>query len=345
MRKRLLSVFMVLALIIAMAQAAFAVDGQAATITAYTSDGTAVAGTYTTIDAAVNAAGENGRVVISEGTLAVNGRQTISKAGVTVEGAGRDKTFLVTSDSFQNASATNLKALLTIAADDVTVKGMTIDGSAYGETITSSTDFVVIRFNEGTGIKLEDVYVTGSPKTLMQLGMSNTSVSVTATNLYCQGMPKQLSENATFPDIDLNNSSTLEVNGGAIHAFISDIGDDSCKLINCEPVYTLVYTRLIFFSDYLHSTFQHYANCYVESDAQQSPLYDTYVGAINDSRNQTVIGEMVDHAEDVALAGSDDASVVNFITLLTDAMDEASAEFANTLNGYITRLETALAAS
>ena len=345
MRKRLLSVFMVLALIIAMAPAAFAVDGQAATITAYQSGSETPVGTYTTIDAAVNAAGENGRVVISEGTLAVNGRQTISKAGVTVEGAGRDKTFLVTSDSFQNASATNLKALLTIAADDVTVKGMTIDGSAYGETITSSTDFVVIRFNEGTGIKLEDIYVTGSPKTLMQLGMSNTSVSVTATNLYCQGMPKQLSENATFPDIDLNNSSTLEVNGGALHAFISDIGDDSCNLINCEPVYTLVYTRMVIFSDYLHSTFQHYANCYVESDAQQSPLYDTYVGAINDSRNQTVIGEMVDHAEDVALAGSDDASVVNFITLLTDAMDEASAEFANTLNGYITRLETALAAS
>lgn len=222
---------------------------------------------------------------------------------------------------------------------------MSLNSSRYGETITSSTDFVVIRFNEGTGIKLEDVYVTGSPKTLMQLGMSNTSVSVTATNLYCQGMPKQLSENATFPDIDLNNNSTLEVNGGALHAFISDIGDDSCNLINCEPVYTLVYTRMVIFSDYLHSTFQHYANCYVESDAQQSPLYDTYVGAINDSRNQTVIGEMVDHAEDVALAGSDDASVVNFITLLTDAMDEASAEFANTLNGYITRLETALAAS
>lgn len=345
MRQRLLSVFMVLALIIAMAPAAFAVDGQAATITAYQSGSETPVGTYTTIDAAVNAAGENGRVVISEGTLAVNGRQTISKAGVTVEGAGCDKTFLVTSDSFKNASPTNLKALLTIAADDVTVKGMTIDGSAYGETITSSTDFVVIRFNEGTGIKLEDVYVTGSPKTLMQLGMSNTSVSVTATNLYCQGMPKQLSENATFPDIDLNNSSTLEVNGGALHAFISDIGDDSCNLINCEPVYTLVYTRMVIFSDYLHSTFQHYANCYVESDAQQSPLYDTYVGAINDSRNQTVIGEMVDHAEAVALAGSDDASVVNFITLLTDAMDEASAEFANTLNGYITRLETALAAS
>lgn len=291
MRKRMLSVIMMLAIIIAIAPAAFAVDGQAATITAYQSDSETPVGTYTTIDAAVNAAGENGRVVISEGTLAVNGRQTISKAGVTVEGAGRDKTFLVTSDSFQNASATNLKALLTIAADDVTVKGMTIDGSAYGETITSSTDFVVIRFNEGTGIKLEDVYVTGSPKTLMQLGMSNTSVSVTATNLYCQGMPKQLSENATFPDIDLNNSSTLEVNGGALHAFISDIGDDSCNLINCEQVYTLVYTRMVIFSDYLHSTFQHYANCYVESDAQQSPLYDTYVGAINDSRNQTVIGE------------------------------------------------------
>lgn len=350
MRKRLLSVFMVQALIITMAQAAFAVDGQAATITAYTSDGTAVAGTYTTIDAAVNAAGENGRVVISEGTLAVNGRQTISKAGVTVEGAGRAKTFLVTSDSFKNGSETNRKALLTIAADNVTVEGMTIDGSTYGDTLDMSglfsfKDFVVVRVNSGSNVKLYDLYITGSPKTLIQLGNGTTPAIVTADELYCQGVAKAVNLTAMYPDIDFaNTDSRLTVNSGALHAFISDVGESSCYVgINCEPVFTLIHTALFQPNEYLHSTFQHYANMYVAMKDDLTILTGSYANDLANTANQETITGMVEQAK--ATVSSDPASVQNFVTLLNDASEEASGDYAQTLSNYADELSAMLAAS
>lgn len=343
--KKAISIVLALILVASLAPGALATS--TATITAYDSTGEQVGGTYTTIDAAAVAAGQGGKVSISAGVLEVDGRQTISVSGVTLEGAGRGVTIIKPSASFASASETNRKAILTIAADNVTVKDLSLDGTDYGSTIDmddeTEYDFVILRINSGSGIALDDIYVTGSPKTLIQLGMSNTSVTVTATDLYCQGMTKQINENATYPDIDLNNSSTLEVNGGVLHAFISDIGEDSCNLINCEPVYTLVYTYMFILHYYLHSTFQHYANSYVETKDIPSSIFGTYVGAINDSSNQTVIGNMVDHAEEVARAGSDDTSVENFITLLTDAKSVASGDFVNTLSSYITRLEVALA--
>lgn len=345
MRKRLLSVFMVLALIIAMAPAAFAVDGQAATITAYTSDGTAVAGTYTTIDAAVNAAGENGRGVISEGTLDVNGRQTISKAGVTVEGAGRDKTFLVTSDSFKNASATNLKALLTIAADDVTVKGMTIDGSAYGNTITATTDFVVIRVNDGDGIALNDVYVTGSPKTLVQLGTGSilsgnpVSVTVTASEFYCDGMPKTLDDGVAYADIDIVNSSSLTISSGLVNGFVANDFFASYTIgEGCEPLYQLRHGLLITVT----STFQHFVNTYAAiRNSLTEEEKSEYVSDFTDSINRSTVAEMVDHAVDVA--DEYPTEVDNFIELLTDAKSYVDADEQAVLDGYISSLNAALA--
>lgn len=344
MRKRLLSVIMVLALIIAMAQAAFAVDGQAATITAYQSGSETPVGTYTTIDAAVNAAGENGRVVISEGTLAVNGRQTISKAGVTVEGAGRDKTFLVTSDSFKNASPTNLKALLTIAADDVTVKGMTIDGSAYGNTITAATDFVVIRINDGDDIVLDDIYVTGSPKTLIQLGTGSilsgnaVSVSVTASEFYCEGMPKTLDDGVAYADIDIVNSSSLTVNSGLVNGFVTnDLFASYTIGEGCEPLYQLRHSLLITVT----STFQHFVNTYavIRSSLTEEEKSE-YVSDFTDSINRSTVAEMVTHAEEVADEYPD--VIGNFITLLTDAKSYVSAADQDIWDGYISRLNAAL---
>lgn len=344
MRKRLLSVFMVLALIIAMAPAAFAVDGQAATITAYTSDGTAVAGTYTTIDAAVNAAGENGRVVISEGTLAVNGRQTISKAGVTVEGAGRDKTFLVTSDSFQNASTTNIKALLTIAADDVTVEGMTIDGSVYGNTITATTDFVVIRVNDGDGIVLNDVYVTGSPKTLVQLGTGNlitgNSVTVTADDFYCDGMPKTISGGNTYADIDITNRSTLTVTSGLVNGFIAkDILASYTFETACEPLFTLYHGYTFV---YVTSTFQHFVNTYIAMREDLAEEYkEEYADDFTSSLNRSTVSSMVEHA--VSVVGTYPTEVDNFIILLTDAKAYVDDADQLILDDYIDALTDALA--
>lgn len=342
MRKRILAVIVVLALVIAMAPAAFAADGQAAAITAYTSAGAEV-GTYTTIDAAVNAAGENGRVVISEGTLAVNGRQTISKTGVTVEGAGRDKTFLVTSENFKNASTTNIKALLTIAADNVTVKGMTIDGSVYGNTITAATDFVVIRVNDGDGIELNDVYVTGSPKTLMQLGTGNlitgNSVTVTAADFYCDGMPKTITDGKTYADIDIVNRSSLTVTSGLVNGFIAtgllasyDIGT------GCEPLFTL-YHGNVFVN--VTSTFQHFVNTYAALRDELAAEYkEEYADDFTNSMNRNTVNSMVAHAAEVA--GDYPVEVNNFIVLLTDAKAYVSDADKVVLDGYISTLTTAL---
>lgn len=342
MRKRILAVIAALALVAAMAPAAFAADGQAATITAYTSAGAEV-GTYTTIDAAVNAAGENGRVVISEGTLAVSGRQTISKTGVTVEGAGRGKTFLVTSESFKNASPTNLKALLTIAADDVTVEGMTIDGSVYGNTITAATDFVVIRVNDGDGIELNDVYVAGSPKTLVQLGTGNlitgNSVTVTADDFYCDGMPKTITDGKTYADIDIVNRSSLTVTSGLVNGFIAtgllasyDIGT------GCEPLFTL-YHGNVFVN--VTSTFQHFVNTYAALRDELAAEYkEEYADDFTNSMNRNTVNSMVAHAAEVA--GDYPVEVNNFIVLLTDAKAYVSDADKVVLDGYISTLTTAL---
>ena len=342
MRKRILAVIMVLALVTDMAPAALAADGQAAAIPAYTSAGAEV-GTYATIDAAVNAAGENGRVVISEGTLAVNGRQTISKTGVTVEGAGRDKTFLVTSENFKNASTTNIKALLTIAADNVTVKGMTIDGSVYGNTITAATDFVVIRVNDGDGIELNDVYVTGSPKTLMQLGTGNlitgNSVTVTAADFYCDGMPKTITDGKTYADIDIVNRSSLTVTSGLVNGFIAtgllasyDIGT------GCEPLFTL-YHGNVFVN--VTSTFQHFVNTYAALRDELAAEYkEEYADDFTNSMNRNTVNSMVAHAAEVA--GDYPVEVNNFIVLLTDAKAYVSDADKVVLDGYISTLTTAL---
>lgn len=136
------AISILLAVIFAISLMPVALADSTATITAYNSSDAQVGTTYATIDAAAAAAGQNGKVCISAGVLEVNGRQTISVSGVTLEGAGRDATIIKPSASFASASETNRKALLTIAADNVTVKGLSLDGTDYGETVSGSTDFV-----------------------------------------------------------------------------------------------------------------------------------------------------------------------------------------------------------
>lgn len=345
MKKRILSLLLAMCLCIGlMSMAAIATDGepQAATITAYEANSTTEKGPYATIVAAANAAGVGGRVVISEGVLTISNRQTISVANVTVEGAGRGETILVPAENFANAS--DKKALLTIAASGVTLKGMSVDGTSYGETIdmsdTTERDFVVLRINSGSGIILNDLYVTGSPKTLMQLGTGNiltgNSVSVTATNLYCVGMPKPIENCNVYPDIDILNRSVLTVNSGALHAFIAKEFLAGYTLSDtCEPMYTM---RSGIYS--LTTTFQHYANMYVAMYDDLSGRFSDYAEAAAISTNYTAIGNMVERAKVVASA--DPASVRNFIILLTDAKEYADSAYESTLERYITELNACL---
>ena len=334
------AISILLAVIFAISLMPFALADSTATITALDSTGEPVGTTYATIDAAAAAAGQGGKVCITAGVLEVNGRQTISVSGVTLEGAGRGVTIIKPSASFANASETNRKAILTIAADNVTVKDLSLDGTDYGETIDMADeneyDFVVLRINSGSGIVLDDIYVAGSPKTLIQAGSGSNSVTVTADELYCDGMPKSIVNGASYPDIDIINSSTMAINSGEINAFISSESNNGYTIgTTCEPLFTLRY----FLIYNVTSTFQHFANTYVALRDSLSEYADAYVNITTAISNRQAVEDMVDRAEIVA--GSDPVSVQNFIILLQDAKEYAPL-YASTLNGYINRLQTAL---
>lgn len=338
------AISILLAVIFAISLMPVALAHSTATITAYNSSDAQVGTTYATLDAAAAAAGQGGKVCISAGVLEVNGRQTISVSGVTLEGAGRDATIIKPSASFANASETNRKAILTIAADEVKVNNLTIDGSVYGSTITGATDFVIIRINDGDDVELNNIYVTGSPKTLIQLGTGNlltgNSVTVTASDFYCDGMPKTISGGNTYADIDITNRSTLTVTSGLVNGFIAkDILASYTFETACEPLFTLYHGYTFV---YVTSTFQHFVNTYIALREDLAEEYkEEYADDFTNSQNRSTVSSMVDHA--VSVVGTYPNEVSNFIVLLTDAkayVDEADQLI---LDDYIDTLTDALA--
>ena len=344
MRKtiRIISAVLLLALLLGVCPMIVFADNTTGTITAKDADNNTI-GTYSTIDAAAAAAGTNGKVVLSAGDFYFNGRQTISVEGVTLEGAGVDQTFIKTSSNYANASATNKKALLTIAADNVTVKDLTIDASSYGDTITSETDFIVVRINSGTGISLNNIFVTGSPRTLIKIGTSTDSASVTATSLNCQAeykaIPQLIGEDYThvYADIDINRGSfTLE--SGAVHGFIKkeSNGTFTNNAASGTPKYYNLIRRFVFVNIInVTTTTKHFVYSYdhvriIEDDSSMS----TFVSVV--LSNKTKIQNMTTEA-----AGSGDRDLITkFITLLDDVLDTS---YDSDIAACKTQLETALA--
>lgn len=341
MKKRIISMLLVCVLVLSLLPTlAFAMgtETNTATISAFNAAGAQVGTTYATIDSAAAAAGVNGTVRISAGDYYFNGRQTVSVAGVSLEGAGKTATRLYASSAFASASATNKKALLTIAADNVTVKDLTLDGSPYGDSIAQSEDFVVLRNNSGTGIVLNNIMVEGSKRTLITVGMSSTSASVTGTNLYCQAEWKSLVDGVTYSDVNVVNG-TFSLDSGAVNGFIcTDSGNGYSGTLynNTTNHYTLrQYVGGIGTSNYLTSTVYQFVNAYTYSSMGLIEKR-IYVGSINN--NLSVVGNMVN-----AASSESSTTISNFVALLTDARNmtyDTSVKatlkgYINTLNGYL----------
>lgn len=319
--KKIVSTLLAAAMLLSsfMALGAFA-DNE--TIKAYNANGVYI-NTYSTIDAAANAAGVNGTVRLSAGTFEFNGRQTIAVEGVTLEGAGRGQTFIKTSSSYQYGSDTNKKALLTIAANNVKVKDLSIDASVYGDTITSETDFIVVRINSGTGIELNNVYVTGSPRTLIKLGSSSGNAAVTADNLYCdaeyKAIPSALDDGTysnVYADIDINSGSSLRLNSGAVNGFIKKESGGSFANYAYSNHFRLVRSFIFVNLIDVTTTTKHFVNSYisVKSDPNYSSNVGTFKAVVNE--NDAVIRLMTD---ETILAG-DQNLIDNFIELLNDVL-------------------------
>lgn len=337
------AISILLAVIFAISLMPFALADSTATITALDSTGEPVGTTYATIDAAAAAAGQGGKVSISAGVLEVDGRQTISVSGVTLEGAGRGVTIIKPSASFANASETNRKAILTIAADNVKVNNLSLDGTAYGSTITGATDFVIIRINDGDGIELNNIYVTGSPKTLIQLGTGNlltgNSVTVSASEFYCDGMPKTITGGNTYADIDITNRSSLTVTSGLVNGFIAkDILASYTFETACEPLFTLYHGNMFV---YVTTTFQHFVNTYIALREDLAEAYkEEYADDFTSTLNRNTVSSMVEHAASVV--GTYPTEVGNFIIALTDAKAYVDDADQLILDGYIATLTEAL---
>lgn len=282
-------------------------------------------GYYSTIDAAANAAGVNGTVRLSAGTFEFNGRQTIAVEGVTLEGAGRGQTFIKTSLSYQYGSDTNKKALLTIAANNVKVKDLSVDASVYGDTITSATDFIVVRINSGSGIELNNVYVTGSPRTLIKIGTNSDSATVTADNLYCdaeyKAIPQLIGEDYTnvYSDIDVNRG-TFTLNSGAVHGFIKAEGNGTFvnNAANGNPKYYKL-TRRFIFVDLISvtTTTKHFVYSYDNvREIEDEDNMDTFIKVVkaNKAKLQAMTNE--------AVSLNDQELIGKFITMLTDVLND-----------------------
>ncbi len=350
--KKLLAFALVLTMCLSLFPVFAAADEGTPTITAY--DAANVnKGTYSTIDAAATAAGENGKIVLSAGTFAFNGRQTIAVNGITLQGAGMDQTSFITSGSYAGGSTTNRKALLTIAASNVTVSGISFDGGNYGRMLVpqynnAETEFSVVRVNSGSA-SFSNVSIAGSMRTLLTVGTSSSSATVTASNFYCEGLGKAI-PNATnwnvFADVDVENGS-FTMTSGAINAFLQK-GSNGTVLISAPYHYNLQRSFLGYPIVNVTTTTKHLVDMYEYQLNDQPASYESNINEFRKVVRENIgagstIATMV---SDVSAHSSDfsQTTISGLIALLEDAKSGAKPSQVNTLNGYITTLSGLLSA-
>jgi pectin methylesterase-like acyl-CoA thioesterase len=108
-------------------------------------------GTYSTIQAAVDAAGNGDRIEIAAGTY--REQVTVNGKDITLQGAGSGQTIieapdaasLVANATDSNSGRPNKFAVVTVKGDaDVTIAGLTVDGRDQGGIPASSYDFLGI---------------------------------------------------------------------------------------------------------------------------------------------------------------------------------------------------------
>ncbi|MBQ8767036.1 MAG: hypothetical protein IJZ16_09560 [Clostridia bacterium] len=302
---------------------------------------------YDSFSAAVSAA--NGGTVIVSGTVEFGSRQGIS-TDLTLEGV--NNATIIPSESYGAVeNTTNWKGLLNLAGN-ITVKNITFDGSRYGlQEDRLEEDFVPVRCTSGV-ITLENVTILGSDRTLLNVGSSTTSATVTANGLYCEAplkdVPRSGITKKVYADVNVVNG-TLTLNSGIVNGFIcedsgwADIFTRYSGTFNKGETlsghYTLTHKLDLFTTKEITSTVKHYAASYVNAKTKASTYVSTFTDAIADENNQAVVAAMVGEADDYT-----DATVIgNFVTLLTDAKSGADATYAETIQGYINTLNARIA--
>ena len=328
MKKKIISLLLATLLLIGLLPVVAMAAENTAAIQAFNAAGDRVAsGTnFTSIDAAAAVAGEGGTVRISGGAYYFSGRQTISVNGITLEGVGSTATTLYASSAFSQTSDTNRKALLTIDADNVTVKNLTLDGSPYGSSLSQTDDFIVVRINEGNNIALNNVSITGSKRTLLHVGTSDKTAAVTAEDLICEAeyksLPSQLldgSLSGVYADIEVNPGSSLTVESGTLDAFAK--AERNATLLVPDGHYELRQTVLFGIDLYkITTTAKHFVESYeyLKNTNQLSQL-SAYRSLVNAESE-----EILNMAMATIKAGEDQTFINAFVDMLNDVIGSAT---------------------
>lgn len=330
-------------------------DEATPTIQIATWDGTAYSepsGNYTSIDSAASAAGTHGKIIMSAGDFYFNSRQTIAVNQITLVGqtdaSGKPATHFVTGPNYINASQTNRKSLLTIAAENVTVENIAFNGGEYGRTLEpvygdKDTEFSVVRVNSGSAT-FSNVSIEQSQRTLLTIGTSSSAATFVATNFYCYGNNKTIpkkSEWTAFADIDVTNGS-FSCTSGELNAYLQV--DNDGNVINMPAYhYTLThkFLELIELVN-VKTTAKHFVDSYNYIVSIGGSVYSENIGEFativeqNIGTNKEVtrmVDDMCNHPSDFGTAIIDD-----MITLLTDIKDDASFLRRGAIQNLIDRL-------
>ena len=238
---------------------------------------------------------------------------------------------------------------MTVAASGVTVAGVSVDGSDYGDSLSSTDDFIVARINSGSDVTLSNVYITGSKKTLLSIGTTTTSSGVLASGLQCEAVSKDISSLSLYPDVDVVNGE-FELNSGMVNGFICT----SAGTNNQNEIYSGTFTN---YADNHHtlrfpryilgfnlgyntvcSTLKHYVECYT---GLSSNTLKSYRSAFNDTFNINEVDDMVDDAIAHYVGTSEQSVAVGLLNILNDVINN----IANPRTEIITmrdRLDTAI---
>ena len=319
--KRTASMFLALVMVLSLCTVGALADSNTATITAYNANEEEVGSGYTSLGAAAAAAGEYGTVEISDGIIYYDSRQGVTTNNVTIKGAGRTATTIMTSSTFINASDQNRKSLVNFAANNVTVQDLAFDGGAYGRNLVPTsavgTQFNVIRVNSGT-VHFDNVSIAGSTRTLLSVGTwgeTATSATVTAANFYCEGEYKTVTNANTYADISIVNGY-FTLTSGTVNAFICEDKDthaghfnNNCATTHHELKHTETILGIIpLWTAYTTSTTKHYAECYTQMQAASTSSKGKYAADLNDNDNNATTTKMVNDAISFIATGDTDTA-------------------------------------
>lgn len=353
--KKTLSFVLALIMVLAMVPAtvALAASVTTGTISAYNADQQFM-GTYTTIDSAAAAAGEGGTIEMSAGDFYFNGRQTIAVNNITLRGTTNSDgiaTHFCTSDTYGGSTKTNRKALFTVSASGITVENIAFDGGEYGRTLVpqyddeGETEFSVVRINSGSAT-FNNVSIMQSERTLLTIGTSSTSATLSATDLYCIGNSKHIPTIAdwnVFADIDVENG-TFSCTSGELDAFLQ-VKKTTGHVTNM-PAYHYTLDNYLFDVIALvdvKTTAKHFVDSYKYIVEQGGTEYSTNIGTfVNIIKQNIGSGDEVTRIVDNMCAnpshfGSE--TVHGMIDLLNDVKSRTSGSAKTTIGGFITRLE------